>query len=149
MSNRQRSIAGAAGVMAVAALAGCGGHGSKSGAGGSQATRVTATETEFKIQLSQQSFNPGTYTFVAVNNGTLAHSLEINGPGVSNRRIGGTIGPNQAKSLTVALQKGAYDVFCPVPGHKQQGMDLKINVGGATGGSGGGTTTTTGGGYGY
>jgi hypothetical protein len=143
MSNRQRILALAAGAVA---LAGCGGHGSK---GAASEARVTATETEFKIQLSQQSFNPGTYTFVALNKGTTPHSLEISGPGVSNRRVGGTIAPNQSKTLTVALQKGIYDVFCPVPGHKQEGMDVKINVGGASGGAGGGTTTTSGGGYGY
>jgi uncharacterized lipoprotein len=154
MTNLHRRLELVAGALAVAALAGCGGHGNKSSSGntssatGAQASKVTATESEFKIQLSQQSFSPGSHTFVAVNNGKFPHSLEINGPGLPNQRIGGTIAPGQSKTLTVTLQKGSYDVFCPVPGHKQQGMDVHINVGGASGSSGGGMTTTTGGGGG-
>jgi hypothetical protein len=131
-----------AGVLAAAS---CGGKG-HSGASGGNGTQVTAKETEFKIALSQQSFSPGTYTFVAQNDGKLPHSLEINGPGVSNQRIAGTIGPGKSMSITVTLQKGSYDIVCPVPGHKQQGMDVQISVGGAP------VTTTTssgGGGSGY
>jgi uncharacterized cupredoxin-like copper-binding protein len=134
------------GLLALAALAGCGGSGHKTGAAGAQGTRVTAKETEFHIALSQQSFAPGTYTFVAQNDGKLAHSLEIDGPGVSNQRIAGTIAPGQSQSLTVTLQKGSYEIFCPVPGHKQQGMDTHISVGGAAVPSGG---MSTGGGSGY
>ncbi len=135
----RRGLVLLAGVLAVA---GCGGK-SHPGASGAKGTQVTAKETEFKIQLSQQSFSPGTYTFVAQNDGKLPHSLAINGPGVSNQRIAGTIGPGKSMSITVTLQKGSYDVYCPVPGHKQQGMDVQISVGGAamtttTSGSGGG-----------
>lgn len=146
MTNLHRHLELVAGALAVAALAGCGGN--MSGATGTQPSKVTATESEFKIQLSRQSFSPGSYSFVAVNSGKLPHSLEINGPGLSNQRIGGTIAPGQSKTLTVTLQKGTYDVFCPVPGHKQQGMDVQMTVGGASGGSGGGMTTTSGGGGG-
>ena len=46
-------------------------------------TQVTVGETEFKLAVSMNSFNPGAYTFRAVNNGKIVHSLEITGPGVS------------------------------------------------------------------
>jgi hypothetical protein len=96
---------------------------------GSQATatRVTATLTEFRIALSRTAFTPGTYTFVTVNSGRDLHALEINGPGVENQKTG-NLQPGQTADLTVTLQKGSYDVFCPVDSHKQLGMNLELQV---------------------
>jgi plastocyanin len=126
-------------ALGVAALAGCGSTSHKSSGGSSGGTKVTVTEREFRLTLSQQTFSPGTYTFMAVDKGQLSHSLQIDGPGVS-KRIAGTIDPGQSQNLSVTLQNGTYDIYCPVPGHKQDGMDARIKVG--TGGSGGGATTT-------
>jgi len=87
-------------------------------------------ETEYKIVLSQTTLSPGKTTFVAVNKGHTAHSLEVDGPGVSNQRIPGTIPPGSSKTLTVTLQKGSYEIFCPVDSHKQLGMVVHVTVGG-------------------
>jgi hypothetical protein len=106
-------------------------------------TKVTATESEFKIVLSRRSFAPGSYQFVAVNKGKVAHSLEINGPGVSHERIAGTIMPGKSKSLIIKFSNGSYQVFCPVDGHKALGMNIKITVGSGTLGAATSTTTTT------
>jgi plastocyanin len=125
-------------VAAFALVAGCsssgssggtsgsgGGGGSGSGGGG---TKVTATETEFHIALSTSTFSPGKYTFTAVNKGQLEHSLVINGPGVNKIQTQGLVAPGQSASLTVTLSKGTYDIYCGVPGHKQEGMDVHIKV---------------------
>jgi uncharacterized cupredoxin-like copper-binding protein len=32
----------------------------------------------------------------------------------------------------VTFKKGAYDVFCPVPGHKMLGMNVNLSVSVAT-----------------
>lgn len=145
-------------AVLVLALAACG-YGSKKSYGTKQSHGVagaaagkgtiTATEQEFSIALSQTSVPPGTYTFVAVNKGKLAHSLAANGPGVSNQRIPGTIPPGASKALTVTLSQGTYEVYCPVPGHKQQGMVAHVTVGmaGPSGGSSGGMTTHSSNGY--
>ncbi len=42
------------------------------------------------------------------------------------------IQPGQSTKLTVTFKKGAYDIYCPVPGHKALGMNMNISVGGAT-----------------
>jgi uncharacterized cupredoxin-like copper-binding protein len=140
----------------VLALAACGGGSSSampsSGVKGATKTitgghRVTATETEYEIVLSQKSLAPGTYTFVAMNKGHIAHSLEINGPGVSDKRIAGTIPPGSSKDLTVTLKKGSYQVFCPVAGHRKLGMITQLTVGAhsmSTTGSANTSTTTSG-----
>jgi uncharacterized cupredoxin-like copper-binding protein len=94
----------------------------------SKPTVVTATETDFHIKLSKTSFSPGKYKFTAVNAGQVTHALEITGPGLSAPHTG-NFQPGQKSSLTVTLKKGAYDIFCPVPGHKALGMNVNIKVG--------------------
>src|SRR4051794_21627167 len=81
-------------AAALVVLAGCGSSSSGGGSaaapppssaapsGASAGTNVTATETEFKIALSQDSFSPGTYTFQTTNAGKFPHALTVDGPGV-------------------------------------------------------------------
>lgn len=126
----------AAVLLVPALLAGCGGgHGNSSTAaattttasGGPAAHRLTATESEYKIVLSTTSVPPGTYSLDAVNQGKINHALAIDGPGVSNKQTS-TISPGSSQALVVTLQKGTYDIFCPLPGHKALGMDAKLTV---------------------
>jgi uncharacterized cupredoxin-like copper-binding protein len=91
-------------------------------------TAVTAIETEFHIALSKKSFSPGTYKFTAVDKGHLQHNLVINGPGVNMAKTAGLLSPGQSASVTVSLSKGSYDIFCGVPGHKAEGMNVNITV---------------------
>jgi uncharacterized cupredoxin-like copper-binding protein len=128
----------AAAIAAIALLAaGCssGSSGSSGGsssssapAAGGSGTKVTATETEFHIALSTTTFSPGQYTFTAVNKGHLQHDLVIDGPGVSDAKTQGLLAPGQSGSVTVTLKAGTYDIFCGVPGHKAEGMDVHIKV---------------------
>ncbi|HWG74195.1 MAG TPA: cupredoxin domain-containing protein [Acidimicrobiales bacterium] len=118
------------------------------GAAATKTTTVTATETDFHIALSKKTFTAGRYTFLAKNRGQTTHALEITGPGLSHATTK-NFGPGQSAKLTVTLKKGAYDVFCPVPGHKQLGMNVNISVGvtvpaaAGAGTAGTGTTPTT------
>jgi uncharacterized cupredoxin-like copper-binding protein len=82
-------------------------------------TAVTATETEFHIALSTKSFSPGTYKFTAVDNGHLQHNQV---------KTAGLLSPGQSASVTVTLHKGSYDIYCGVPGHKAEGMNVNITV---------------------
>ena len=89
---------------------------------------VTATETEFHIALSTMTFHPGTYKFVAVNKGHASHNLVISGPGVNQAKTPDLISPGEQEPVMVTLQKGTYDIYCGVPGHKAMGMDVQITV---------------------
>jgi hypothetical protein len=80
----------------------------------------------------------------------------ITGPGIK-MAMTKDIQPGQSAKLTVTLKKGAYDMDCPIPGHKALGMNVNLNVGGGTttssknsssgssGGSSGGSTAGSGG----
>jgi uncharacterized cupredoxin-like copper-binding protein len=150
---RIRSLVGRVPVLPVAALAATAGFGAvAAGPAGASTTTVKAVETDFHIALSQKSFKPGEYTFEAINKGQVIHSLEITGPGLSHDNRAKNIPPGQTTKLTVHLKKGAYDVFCPIPGHKMLGMNVNIRVGESgtsTTSHNSGSSGASSGGYGY
>jgi plastocyanin len=105
------------------------------------ALRITVTEREYKLTLSRRAFKPGTVTFLVKNQGHIAHSLSIKGPGVA-KRISGTIPPGASRTLVVKLKSGKYTLWCPVTGHAALGMKTTVSsssAGTSSGGSGGGT----------
>jgi uncharacterized cupredoxin-like copper-binding protein len=127
---------------AVVLLVGCGGSDEPSAQPTSSApatsataspsasgTVVTVTETEYALQLSQDTFTPGTYTFVAENAGNTTHALEIEGPGIEEQETD-TLSPGDSGQLTVDLQAGTYELYCPVGGHRGLGMETEITVAG-------------------
>jgi plastocyanin len=92
-----------------------------------RAEQVTATLTDYKIALSEESFKVGTYTFTVTQKGAHPHSLSIKGPGVE--QASPMIAPGgPPQSLTVTLQPGTYVLWCPVGDHRQRGMEATITV---------------------
>jgi hypothetical protein len=91
-------------------------------------TVVTAGLYDFRIELSQTSFTPGRYTFVAKEEGQAPHALAIKGPGVDSATTP-VIQPGGAdQQLTVTLQPGTYELWCPVGNHRDRGMALTVTV---------------------
>lgn len=91
------------------------------------AATVTATLTDFHIAMSPSTLAPGRYTVVIKDAGAVPHSLVFSGAG-GTQALGRDLQPGQSANMTVNLQAGTYDVFCPVPGHKEMGMDLQLQV---------------------
>ena len=145
----------------VVVLAGCGGSsgGSKtvaaSSGGGGGGQTIQVKESEYKLTPSSFTVSkPGTVTFEVTNAGQTDHALEVEGNGVEEETE--TISPGSSAKLTVDLSKnGTYEVYCPIDGHRDMGMEAKLVVGGGSAGGGGTTTTTpttstkTSTGYGY
>jgi uncharacterized cupredoxin-like copper-binding protein len=137
-------------------LAGCGGSsgGSKtvaeSSGGGGGGQTIQVKESEYKLTPSSFTVaKRGKVTFEVTNAGQTDHALEVEGNGVEEETE--TISPGSSAKLTVDLSKnGTYEVYCPIDGHRDMGMEAKLVVGS---GSGGTTTTETktksSGGYGY
>jgi uncharacterized cupredoxin-like copper-binding protein len=91
-------------------------------------TVITAAMHDFRIELSQNSFPPGTYTFVAEQEGQAPHALAINGPGVDNAQTPIIQPGGGSQQLTVTLQPGTYELWCPVGNHKERGMVLTVTT---------------------
>ena len=132
------------GVVIVAS--GCGGSSggakkSKGAVGGAVVKTITIHEKEFSLTPSSITVSTsGTYEFKAVNDGSVNHALEIEGHGVEQKTA--EIFPGNSATLKVTLSKpGKYEVYCPIDGHRQQGMQATLTFGSRTGTTPGGTTT--------
>jgi uncharacterized cupredoxin-like copper-binding protein len=118
----------AGGGSAGGGSAGTAGGGTASAAAGGGGTQVTVDASEYALKLPSNTMAPGTYTFTMDNVGHATHAIEIEGPGVDKVKSS-TAGPGGKATLTVTLQPGSYELWCPVGNHKQAGMDTTITVG--------------------
>jgi uncharacterized cupredoxin-like copper-binding protein len=138
-----------AGLPVVLLLAACGGYGGGSSskttegsaAGGAVLQTIQISEKEYSLTPGSVTVpKPGTYAFEVTNNGTITHALTIEAKGGEGDEVeSGSIDPGSSKTVKFTFQAGKrYEMYCPVDGHKAQGMAGTISVGGA---AGGGTTT--------
>lgn len=105
------------------------------GAGGGEVVEVSLSE--FALTPASFSLEPGSYTFHVVNDGSVVHALEVEGP--LGEVETADLAPGESADLDVDLSEpGDYEMYCPVDGHKDEGMEGTITVGGG----GGGATTT-------
>jgi uncharacterized cupredoxin-like copper-binding protein len=147
-------------VGVVLAATGCGGSSSGESSPRTESSTATAAagatftirETEFRLDPATVDVrSAGTVVLRAVNRGKVMHALGIEGHGVDAETA--EIGPGESATLRVDLTKsGRYELYCPVDGHKQQGMEGELVVGGGaaqtgTTGEKGETGTTRGSGY--
>jgi uncharacterized cupredoxin-like copper-binding protein len=142
-------------VPAVLLLAACGGSSNSgssgnstsdnegSASGGAVAQTIQISEKEYSLSPSPITVpKPGTYAFEVTNKGTITHAFTIEtsgGGGDGNEVEAGHISPGSSKTVKFTLSAGhRYEMYCPVDGHRAEGMAGTISVGGA---AGGGTTT--------
>lgn len=117
----------AAGTILLAACS-SGSTGSSSPPPSESGTDVAVSLTEFTIDMPS-SVPAGHLVFNVANDGTVVHGFEIEGNGVEKKIS--QISPGQSDSLAVDLQPGTYDVYCPVDGHRDRGMELELEVAGS------------------
>ncbi len=129
--------------LALALVAGCGGD-ENDGENGTQATEggaaqtIQVSATEFAFDPAEISAEPGEITFELTNDGSAPHALEVEGNGVEEASE--TINGGESTSLTVDLDEGTYEIYCPVGDHAERGMVGTLAVGSGAGAGGGGTT---------
>ena len=121
-------------AVLMLALAGCGGDGNDSGGGttttaAAAGTPVTMSLVDFALEPKTVQLDaPGTYTFMVTNNGQTSHALEIEGNGVEEETD--TLSPGDSAEVTVELTAGEYELYCPIDGHRAQGMEGTLVVAG-------------------
>ncbi len=89
---------------------------------------VTATEGEMYIELSEDSFTPGSYAIEVVNEGNATHDLVVERDGADVAATE-TIAPGASATLTVTLEEGEYVFYCSIGNHRAQGMEIPVVVG--------------------
>jgi uncharacterized cupredoxin-like copper-binding protein len=135
-------------VLILVGVLGCGASGGSAGGGGAEDAQapsgakeavlktIRVKEVEFALKPAEITLEkPGTYAFEAVNSGETVHALEVEGQGIEEETE--EIQPGQSAELKVKLEAGTYELYCPVDGHKEEGMEGKVIVKEGSGGSGG------------
>jgi plastocyanin len=121
-----------AGALCSSFVAGCGGDGDE----GSRGRTVTvAAGREVRVVGREYSFDPakvvvaraGAVKLTLVNEGSLAHDLRVLRDG---RELGGTpaFQGRTARSATVRLARGRYELVCTVGNHSELGMRGTVEV---------------------
>ncbi len=139
-------------VLAACLVAGCGTDSDADdsdairdavdGRGGSATETVEVSLRDFMIDPDGiQVSGPGVIEFDVTNDGDTTHAFEVEGNGIEEETD--DLEPGESAVLTVELDDGTYEVYCPVGDHEDRGMvgTLVVGDGGATGGTEGGTTT--------
>ncbi|SDX53847.1 Uncharacterized copper-binding protein, cupredoxin-like subfamily [Geodermatophilus africanus] len=88
---------------------------------------VAVTEGEMYIELAEDSYSAGSYTFEVVNEGRMPHDfvVERDGADVAATDI---LQPGQSATLTVTLEQGDYVFYCSVGSHRASGMETPVTV---------------------
>ena len=120
-------------AVLMLALAGCGDDGDDSGGGttttAAAGTPVTMSLVDFALEPKTVQLDAaGTYTFEVTNDGQTQHALEIEGNGVEEETD--TLDPGDSGEVTVELTAGEYELYCPIDGHRAQGMEGTLVVAG-------------------
>jgi uncharacterized cupredoxin-like copper-binding protein len=129
---RHRIPAAAAALVVSLAIAGCETERDENTTEGTPPAEGAAVEvvlTEFAIDMPT-SVPAGTVSFDIANSGTMAHNFEVEGEGVEES-LDEDLDPNQAETLTVELAPGTYTVYCPIGDHREQGMEVELEVTGS------------------
>lgn len=90
------------------------------------ARRVDVTMTEYKFDMPTE-LKPGKTAFVVKNAGKRKHNFEIKGAS-TDRKFQKNLAPGDTRVLHVVLERGTYEVTCPVDFHPQKGMKLTVTV---------------------
>lgn len=88
--------------------------------------------SEWSIEIDAVRVGSGVVRVRAVNEGTLRHNLTITKAGtfaeIYQTRL---LGPGEVVELPLLFEKGEYDLYCAVPGHRRAGMIAYLSVGDA------------------
>jgi hypothetical protein len=104
------------------------------GLGTTDADTVEVHLAEFSIDMPQ-SLPAGRTVFRVMNHGSVEHGFEIEGPDVQDS-LTSNVQPGEEATLSVDLEPGSYEVWCPVADHAEQGMRTTLQVSAAnTGGN--------------
>jgi len=139
-----------AAAAAALAIAGCGGSdnnsSSSSSAASPPATQTTPTTASggssggassnlkvaadpsgaLKFDKSSLSAKSGNVTITMDNPSPVPHGVAVEGNGVD--KDGSVVNKGGKSTVTASLKPGKYTFYCPVPGHKEAGMEGTLTI---------------------
>jgi uncharacterized cupredoxin-like copper-binding protein len=88
--------------------------------------QVPVSLIDFAIEMPD-TLPAGPVTFAVTNDGQSTHSFEIEGAGIEEE-LEARLEPGQSGMLSVNLEPGTYEVYCPVGSHADRGMRVEVTV---------------------
>lgn len=79
-----------------------------------------------KFDKTTLTTKPGEVTVVLDNPSSVPHAIEVEGEGVEEE--GKTVGKGGVSKVTVDLEAGEYEFYCPVGNHADAGMEGTLTV---------------------
>jgi uncharacterized cupredoxin-like copper-binding protein len=102
---------------------------STSGGGGAASSTVKLSADPnggLKFDKSSATAKAGSVTLTMANPSSIPHGVAIEGSGVS--KTGSIVNQGGTSTVKAKLKPGKYTFFCPVPGHRQAGMQGTLTV---------------------
>jgi plastocyanin len=102
---------------------------SSSSTGKGQVLKISADPSgQLRFNTSKLTAKPGKVTIVMDNpmSAGMDHGVSIEGNGVD--QDGPIVAAGKTSTVSATLKKGTYTFYCPVPGHKQAGMEGTLTV---------------------
>lgn len=117
-------IAGAAALAAT--LTACGdSEGDETASGGcspADSSVTVSAQDELKFDAESYEAGAGCVEITYENEGSVAHTLRIDGQSGFKLAIGDT------DKGTIALDAGTYTVYCDIPAHRSAGMEAELTL---------------------
>ena len=101
---------------------------SSGGGGGGASTVKLAADPSGNLMFDKSALaaKSGKVTIDMSNPSPLSHGIAVEGNGVD--KDGKIVGKGGTSTLTLTLKPGKYTFYCPVPGHRQAGMQGTLTV---------------------
>ena len=114
----------AASVTVVMLMAACGAGESLPEVEGPTSPRLEVVGQEMRYEPNRLAVAAGDVEVVLHNRGTVIHDLRVDGlPALLLEAAPGTTG-----SANWKLEKGRYEIYCSLPGHRNGGMEGILEV---------------------
>jgi len=97
-----------------------------SGGGGEKLSLSADPSGALKFDKSSLTGKAGKVTIAMANPSSVPHGVSIQGSGVDVE--GKVVQQGGTSTISATLKPGKYTFFCPVPGHRQAGMQGTLTV---------------------
>jgi len=125
-SSSSSSTASAPSSSSTAAATATSATSSSASGGGGSTVHLAAVPGKLAFDTKTLKAKAGTVTVSMSNPSTFPHGIAVQGNGVD--KDGKVVQHGGTSSLTVKLKPGTYTFYCPVPGHRQAGMQGTLTV---------------------